>query len=193
LIDPAKRVVDDAGNGEVYGPMTEQWLTYRQAGDMLHMTPEAVRQRARRLRWPNKLGNDGKALILVPPETIENATVQDAGLRPDKQADAPAPVLALDALQAHLDRVQQAAEAERQQFLVERGRLLDDLHAARVERARLLDALDDERRTQRDHDEAQAARHAADVGWHREEIDRLQRRLDAVEARSWWVRLFGRG
>jgi hypothetical protein len=172
--------------------MTEEWLTYRQAGDMLHMTPEAVRQRARRLRWPNKLGNDGKALILVPPETIENATVQDAGLRPDKQADAPAPVLALDALQAHLDRVQQAAEAERQQFLVERARLLEDLQAARVERGRLLTALDDERQHQRQRDEAQEARHAADVGWHRQELARLQHRLDELEARPWW-RVWRRG
>lgn len=164
-------------------------MTYRQAADVLHMTPEAVRQRARRLRWPNKLGNDGKALILVPPEAIENATVQEAGLRPDKQADTPAPGLALDALQAHLDRVQQAAEAERQQFLVERGRLLDDLQAARVERTRLLDDLQATRAAQQAELEAERTRHAGDVAWHRGEIERLNKKVEAIESRPWWRRL----
>jgi hypothetical protein len=46
--------------------MAEQWRTYQQAGDLLGMSSEAARQRARRLKWRTQRGNDGRTLVLVP-------------------------------------------------------------------------------------------------------------------------------
>ena len=48
--------------------MPEQWLTYQQAGELLGMSSEAARQRARRLGWRHQPGNDGRTLILVPDQ-----------------------------------------------------------------------------------------------------------------------------
>jgi hypothetical protein len=46
--------------------MAERWLTYQQAGEVLGMSPEAARQRARRLKWRTQPGNDGRTLVLLP-------------------------------------------------------------------------------------------------------------------------------
>jgi hypothetical protein len=46
-----------------------RWLTYREAARALGMSPESLRARARREHWRKTLGNDGKALVLVPPDT----------------------------------------------------------------------------------------------------------------------------
>jgi hypothetical protein len=45
------------------------WLTYAQAGERFGMSPEAARQRARRMRWRTQPGNDGPTLVLVPDST----------------------------------------------------------------------------------------------------------------------------
>lgn len=42
------------------------WLTYTDAAERLNLSPEAVRQRARRQNWRKQSGNDGRALIYVP-------------------------------------------------------------------------------------------------------------------------------
>ena len=47
----------------------DRWLTYADAASALGMTTESIRQRARREHWRKQLGNDGKALVLVPPDT----------------------------------------------------------------------------------------------------------------------------
>lgn len=48
--------------------MTEQWLTYAQAGALLGMTAEAVRQRARRFGWRTQKGNDGRMRVWIPAD-----------------------------------------------------------------------------------------------------------------------------
>jgi hypothetical protein len=52
-----------------------RWLTYAAAGELLGLTPEAVRQRARRQKWPKRTPNmyGDLATILVP---------EDARVRP---------------------------------------------------------------------------------------------------------------
>src|SRR4051812_28727453 len=46
-----------------------RWLTYKAAARLLNMSPESLRARARREHWRKTMGNDGKALVLVPPDT----------------------------------------------------------------------------------------------------------------------------
>ncbi len=56
--------------------MSETWLTYSDLAKSLGISPEAVRQKAIRGRWPRKRGDDGKALVLVDTEA---ATGKRAG------------------------------------------------------------------------------------------------------------------
>ena len=63
--------------------MQDRWMTYQDAAVALRMTPESIRARARREHWRKQLGNDGKALILVP--------VDAEGIPPsDDDGDTPA-------------------------------------------------------------------------------------------------------
>jgi hypothetical protein len=68
-----------------------QWLTYRQAADKLGVSPQAVRQKAIRGRWPRTKGNDGQARVQVPEQPYRIRTV--SGQAPD--------VSLMDALREH--------------------------------------------------------------------------------------------
>jgi hypothetical protein len=48
--------------------VSETWLTYSDLAKSLGISPEAVRQKAIRGRWPRRRGDDGKALVLVDTE-----------------------------------------------------------------------------------------------------------------------------
>ena len=50
------------------------WLSYAQAGDLLGLSPEAVRHRARRNSWRTQPGNDGRTLVMIPDEDVAVAS-----------------------------------------------------------------------------------------------------------------------
>ena len=72
--------------------MDERWLTYVQAAEVLGMTPDAVRQRARRLGWRRQTSNTGRTLVLVPGDTerssVEHRAVNHRGRIADLEARA---------------------------------------------------------------------------------------------------------
>lgn len=161
----------------------EQWLTYQQAAELLGMSSEAVRQRARRRHWRTQPGNDGKALVLVPPDEVVRLVgrpaVQPTVQTPVQPAETEALSTLVNTLRDQLERSQNTAEAERQQHIAERERLVAEAQSLRAEhRAEL---------------EAERTRHAGDVAWHRGEIERMQKKVDELEARPWWRRLLRRG
>jgi predicted transcriptional regulator len=43
----------------------EHWLTYAETADLLGISPEAVRQRARRYKWPRRTPNEHGAVARV--------------------------------------------------------------------------------------------------------------------------------
>src|ERR1700704_2492910 len=47
------------------------WLTFQQAGERLDLSAEAVRSTARRASWRTQPGNDGRTLVLVPDDVLE--------------------------------------------------------------------------------------------------------------------------
>ena len=66
--------------------MAEEWLSYSDLGERLNISPEAVRQRAIRARWPRRTANDGKAqvkvdvadvLALMPPRRANDCATPD--------------------------------------------------------------------------------------------------------------------
>lgn len=47
-----------------------RWLTYEAAGAELGISADSVKRRAQRSDWPRRIGNEGRALVLVPPEAL---------------------------------------------------------------------------------------------------------------------------
>jgi len=79
--------------------MAERWLTYQQAGELLGMTAEAARHRARRMKWRTQPGNEGRALVLVP----DDAEAAKPPVRPPVRTAVQTPVRT--AMQASNDNV----------------------------------------------------------------------------------------
>jgi hypothetical protein len=59
--------------------MEEQWLTYQQASELLGVSAEAVRRHVRRHGWRTQRGNNGKALVLVPPTAAGEGWARPGG------------------------------------------------------------------------------------------------------------------
>ncbi len=50
-----------------------RWLTYEDMGAALGITTESAKRLAMRHKWPRRPGNDGRALVAVPEERLEEA------------------------------------------------------------------------------------------------------------------------
>ena len=177
------------------------WLTYAQAGELLGLSPEAVRHRARRNNWRTQPGNDGRTLVMISAEDIT-----DARSKPPVHTDDRAPVRAngvdeeiaranaradrgderaeeaakrADVAVALADRtlVQLAEERQRTEALRERlDALHHDLTAAEIAATEARAALDAARQQATD---AQAAAEAAQTRADAADTDRR-----AAEARA---------
>ena len=132
-VQEAVRTVGQTGQHErVEGRhITGEWLTYQQTGERLGISPEAVRQRARRLHWRHQRGNDGRTLIQLPeseePRTPVRLTVQ-TGVQPPVQpvgqstGEAAALRELVDVLRTQLAKAETRADEDRAQLRVERER-----------------------------------------------------------------------
>ena len=63
----------------------DRWMTYADAAALLGVQVDSLRHRARREHWGKRMGNEGKALVLVPLDTVPPPG-EPAG-------DAPAPLV----------------------------------------------------------------------------------------------------
>jgi hypothetical protein len=131
----------------------ERWLTYAAAGELLGMTPEAVRHLARRRRWRTQPGNDGKRLILLP----DDPGVRQRVHTPDQPAvhtpvQSPVQFGEVDALRELVAELRgQLTKAEAQVVEVQQAQ------------------------------EADRERHTQDIAWHRAELDRARQAVEAVQ------------
>lgn len=192
---------------------TDRWLSYADAAALLGMTPESVRQRARREHWRKQLGNEGKALVLVPIDAARNLagdTGGDAGAtppvpRPVKHPE-PDPVASaynarIKDLEARATELREDLDKERQERDRERDERLAERERAEKIAAELADLS---RRFVTSMDDARAremmleARLAASTDDARTRETALQAKLDAVreemtavQRRPWWRRLAG--
>jgi hypothetical protein len=154
------------------------WLTYAQAGELLGLSPEAVRHRARRSGWRTTLGNDGRTLVLLP-EDIEPVRTADrtpvrATDQTDDEASARAHGRAERAFEAALAAVREAKDGE----IATLRDVVDGLRST-VSRA--------EHRASHAEAEASDARVRIEelrdrVDGLQQEIDEARRRMDAAEA-----------
>jgi hypothetical protein len=68
--------------------VSETWLTYSDLAKSLGISPEAVRQKAIRGRWPRKRGDDGKALVLVDAEAATGKRASDPAANPANEVSS---------------------------------------------------------------------------------------------------------
>jgi hypothetical protein len=175
--------------------MADRWVTYQQAGDLLGLSAEAARKRARRQRWRTQPGNDGRMLVLVPEQPDEPAHGRADG-RPDRRTNTLLPpqlgeVEALrelaGTLQSQLAKAEATAERERADHMATRERLEGELRVAREVWEARLDGLAvdlaDERRARLAEAEAHARREM--------ELQQIQAEIERLRSRPWWRKLIG--
>lgn len=134
--------------------MTGEWFTYRQAAELLSVSAEAVRQRAKRGRWQKTLGNDKRTRIRPPEGWNDIARASGDGDLRARVADERALAnQVIRALEAHVETLKtQLAAAE---------------HRAERQAAEFA---------------AREARHAADLAVERTLADRMSARVDQLSA-----------
>ena len=64
-----------------------RWLSYDDMASALGITPDSARRLATRHKWPRRMGNDGRALVAVPEERLQQARDTAAGVTPDDPTD----------------------------------------------------------------------------------------------------------
>jgi hypothetical protein len=176
----------------IIGTRMTEALTYTQLGERLHVSAQAARALARRLRLPRQPANDGKTLVLVNLAEIAHkpkpATARSSDDDPAALAVLAAKVAALQAelatwsprddhaamavlkaqvgtLHAELIKAEAVAADHRANFAAERSRC---------------DALI-----------AELLRATADLMAAKEATAQLDGELVALRARRWWKRLAG--
>jgi hypothetical protein len=160
--------------------MEQSWLTYREAADALNLrSADAAKLRAKRGRWPKRVGNDGLARVQIPEVTTPVRSHIDPGSIPGRSGVDPALILGRNPLTEALDtlREQLAQSLAREAAANERADKQAAASAAR-EAALAGDLAAERIRT----DKAVAA------------FASLAERLDALaaaRARPWWRRLVG--
>jgi hypothetical protein len=73
-----------------------RWLTYEDMGVALGITSESAKRLAMRHKWPRRPGNDGRALVAVPEERLEEAAQAVASGSTGDGTDDDTPVAAGD-------------------------------------------------------------------------------------------------
>jgi len=161
--------------------LTGEWFTYRQAAELLSVSPEAIRQRAKRGRWQKTLGNDKRTRIRPPDDWNDVARASgDRVLRArvlDERALANQVIRALEAhvetLKAQLAGAEQRAEKQAAEFAAREAR-----HAAAL-------AVE---RTLADRMSARVDQMTADLAVEQAQRADAEKRLAAEVARGWWRR-----
>jgi hypothetical protein len=184
--------------------MSEQiWLTYRELGERLGISPDGARMKAKRNKWTATTDNEGSIRVCVPAKLLTNSRAnvppRTAPERSGEQASE------IKALHAHIETLKQqvsdhAAERERLLNQLERQRVdhdaaldasRDETVRARVDADRIRGELDREREHTRDLARKLDTAHRA----HGDEAARLRQEIDTLRtelARPWWRRLIRR-
>jgi hypothetical protein len=118
--------------------LSDEWLTYEEVAERLHVTVRAARARAFRGLWSKTQGNDGRARVRLPDKAPNPPRVTT--VRPTESAAS----ALLHALEAHNTTLMADVEALRAQLAAERA-MTEKAVAAFVSIMQRLDALAAER------------------------------------------------
>jgi hypothetical protein len=121
--------------------LTGEWFTYRQAAELLSVSTEAVRQRAKRGRWQKTLGNDKRARIRPPDGWNDGPRINGRAQRSflqnsEERALANQVIRVLEAhvetLKTQLAAAELRAEKQAAEFAAREARLAADLAVERT-------------------------------------------------------------
>jgi DNA primase len=119
--------------------LTGEWFTYRQAAELLRVSTEAVRQRAKRGQWQKTLGNDKRTRIRPPTGWNDGPRIDGRAQRVrnfDERALANQLIRALEAhletLKAQIGAAEQRAEKQAAEFAAREARHAADLAVERT-------------------------------------------------------------
>jgi DNA primase len=133
--------------------LTGEWFTYRQAAELLRVSTEAVRQRAKRGQWQKTLGNDKRTRIRPPEGWKDVVPIDGRAQRPGNSNERALANQVIRVLEAHVATLQtQIAATE---------------HRAEKQAAEFA---------------AREERHAADLAVERTLADRMSARVDQMTA-----------
>jgi hypothetical protein len=133
--------------------LTGEWFTYRQAAELLRVSTEAVRHRAKRGQWQKTLGNDKRTRIRPPEGWNDAVPINGHTQRAGNANERALANQVIQALGAHVETLRtQIAAAE---------------HRAEKQAAEFA---------------AREARHAADLAVERTLADRMSARVDQMTA-----------
>lgn len=157
----ARRTAPDDGQT----PSDPRWLPIAEAAQIMGLTIDALRKRAKRGMAEVRKGNDGRVMALVIVRTLSGRSPDIAADKPDTEPEPPPPP-------SDVERWRQLAEARAIALarVEELAKAAAELAAVQVQAAK---------------------REAADL---RAALEREQARADRLEtalARPWWRRLFG--
>jgi hypothetical protein len=115
--------------------MSDEWLTYEEVAERLHVSVRAARARAFRGRWSKTQGNDGRARVRLPDEAPNPPRITT--VRPTETA-------LVASLRDHVETLKGDIEALKAQLVAERM-MTEKAIAAFVSIMERLDALAEER------------------------------------------------
>lgn len=161
--------------------MTGEWFTYRQAAELLSVSTEAVRARAKRGRWQKTLGNDKRTRIRPPDGWNDVVRSSDDRVQRvhalDERALAHRVIRALEAhvetLKAQLAGAELRAERQTAEFAAREARHAADLAVERT----LADRMS-----------ARVDQMTADLAVEQAQRTEAEKRLAAELARGWFKR-----
>lgn len=175
--------------------MAEEWLSYKELGERLGVSPEAARQQAIRRRLPRRLANDGKAQVLCDLDELR-ATHTPRTPKDDEGPDDDRPTAEeqaidarmLEALEAQISTLRELVARADEATVRERERADDERRRADVERATadVERTRADELRTRLETLLGEKARAEAATA----EAERLRAEIAGLR-RPWWRRLAG--
>ena len=115
-----------------------EWFTYKQAAELLNLSPEAVRHRAMRGLWQRTIGNDKRIWVRLPDDW--KASIRATNHRAVRFLDGRAPARrVIEALQDHiatlkaqLGATEKRVERLMTDFVAREARLAADLTVERT-------------------------------------------------------------
>ena len=118
--------------------LTGEWFTYKQAADLLNLSPEAVRHRAMRGLWQRTIGNDKRIRVRLPDDWKDSVRATNKRAVHFVNGRAPAKRI-IEALQDHiatlkaqLGAAETRAERLAADFVAREARLAADLTVERT-------------------------------------------------------------
>jgi hypothetical protein len=103
-----------------------RWLTYDELAEALGIAPDSARRLVARKKWPRKQNNEGRALVAVPSEYLDNRPDSSPDVSPDIEDDAtpdssPDITQAVSVLTQHIQRLEKELQEVRSERDAERA------------------------------------------------------------------------